>query len=217
MARNKYPEKTIEQILEVASKLFVEQGYEKTTIQDIMNELKLSKGAIYHHFKSKEEILEAVINKRSMHTKEKLLDLAGTTQGRNAKEKLIKIMMATMEDKKHHSIDSVLISKIQDPAFVVAGMKSAVFDDAPTIKHLFNEGIKDGSIQTTHPEACAEIFSLLMNVWINPTLFQRNAVETEERLHFLKDLMQKLGADIITDELIDKVLKGYQSVNTYID
>ena len=52
MARNKYPEITVEKILEVAQRLFLEKGYENTTIQDIVDELGgLTKGAIYHHFK----------------------------------------------------------------------------------------------------------------------------------------------------------------------
>ena len=61
MARNKYPEVTVERILDVSQRLFLEKGYENTTIQDIVDELGgLTKGAVYHHFKSKEEIMDAV-------------------------------------------------------------------------------------------------------------------------------------------------------------
>ena len=61
MARNKFPEETRRLIVETAAKLFLEKGYEKTSIQDIINNLGgLSKGAIYYHFKSKEEIMYAV-------------------------------------------------------------------------------------------------------------------------------------------------------------
>ena len=37
MARNKYPEKTVTLILDTAQKLFLEKGYEHTTIQDIID------------------------------------------------------------------------------------------------------------------------------------------------------------------------------------
>ena len=61
MARNKYPEVTVEKILDAAQRLFLTKGYEATTIQDIVDELGgLTKGAVYHHFKSKEEIISAV-------------------------------------------------------------------------------------------------------------------------------------------------------------
>ena len=59
MARNKYPEVTVERILDVSQRLFLEKGYDNTTIQDIVDQLGgLSKGAVYHHFKSKEERLK---------------------------------------------------------------------------------------------------------------------------------------------------------------
>ena len=64
MARNKYPEETVARILDVSLRLFLEKGYEHTTVQDIVDHLDgLTKGAIYHHFKSKEEILDAALNR----------------------------------------------------------------------------------------------------------------------------------------------------------
>lgn len=57
MARNKYPEITVEKILDVSQRLFLEKGYDKTTIQDIVDELGgLSKGAIYHHLSPKKKL-----------------------------------------------------------------------------------------------------------------------------------------------------------------
>ena len=62
MARNKHSEETVNLILDTAFSLFMEKGYEHTSIQDLLNNLGgLSKGAIYHHFKSKEEILDEEI------------------------------------------------------------------------------------------------------------------------------------------------------------
>lgn len=64
MSRNKYPEETVNLILDVSQRLFIEKGYDNTTIQDIIDELGgLTKGAIYHHFNSKQDILDAVIER----------------------------------------------------------------------------------------------------------------------------------------------------------
>lgn len=64
MARNKYPEVTLEKILEVSQRLFLEKGFDQTTIQDIVDGLDgLTRGAVYHHFKSKEEIINALIER----------------------------------------------------------------------------------------------------------------------------------------------------------
>ena len=61
MPRKKNPKQTLENIVSIATELFVEKGCEKTSMQDIVNALGMSKGAIFHHFKSKEDILNAVI------------------------------------------------------------------------------------------------------------------------------------------------------------
>ena len=45
MSRNKYPEITVENILEVSQRLFFEKGYDNTKIQDIADELGMTKGA----------------------------------------------------------------------------------------------------------------------------------------------------------------------------
>ena len=50
MARNKYPEETVSRILDAAMRLFREKGFEHTTLQDIVDQLDVTKGAVYHHF-----------------------------------------------------------------------------------------------------------------------------------------------------------------------
>jgi AcrR family transcriptional regulator len=49
------------QILEAARALFIALGYEATSIEDILQELAISRGALYHHFKNKEAVFEAVL------------------------------------------------------------------------------------------------------------------------------------------------------------
>ena len=64
MGRNKYPEETVTKILDAALELFCAQGYEGTSIQDIVDRLDgMTKGAVYHHFKSKEEIFNAAFDR----------------------------------------------------------------------------------------------------------------------------------------------------------
>ena len=60
MARNRHPEATVERILTEAARLFLQKGFEKTSMQDVMDATGLSKGAIYHHFASKEDLLKLI-------------------------------------------------------------------------------------------------------------------------------------------------------------
>src|SRR5215469_14412274 len=48
------------ELVDVAQRLFLEKGYERTTINDVIAATQLSKGAFYHHFRAKEELLEAI-------------------------------------------------------------------------------------------------------------------------------------------------------------
>ncbi|MGN1370412.1 MAG: TetR/AcrR family transcriptional regulator [Aristaeellaceae bacterium] len=54
-----------QELLGAAERLFCQQGYEKTSVQDILNAVALSKGGFYHHFASKEEVLTALCARRA--------------------------------------------------------------------------------------------------------------------------------------------------------
>ena len=216
MARNKYPEQTLEKIIDTSTKLFIEKGYEQTSIQDILDALNLSKGGLYHHFKSKEEILEVVMQKRAQSISEMLDALIRNTQAKNAKEKLQKILHYLLTDKETHMLDTILVSQVKNPYFVVNGLQNCVTKDAPTICKLIEEGIEDGSLQTPQPKLCAEIFLLLLNFWINPTLFSRDFTETRNRLDYLKSLMCLAGLDIIDNDFIESLMEGYEKMGAFL-
>ena len=57
----KKPEERRQEIVATARELFQKKDYEHTTMRDIMDALEIAKGTIYHYFKSKEELLEAVV------------------------------------------------------------------------------------------------------------------------------------------------------------
>ena len=52
-------------LLDAAEKLFCQQGYEKTSVQDILDATGLSKGGFYHHFASKDEVMTALCSRRA--------------------------------------------------------------------------------------------------------------------------------------------------------
>lgn len=54
-------EKTKLELLKIAYKMFLSKGYENTSIDEIIEEAKIAKGTYYYHFKSKEQMLEEVI------------------------------------------------------------------------------------------------------------------------------------------------------------
>ena len=63
---------TRDQIVEAADRLFYRQGYEHTSFSDIADAVQISRGNFYYHFKTKDEILDAVIGARLANTREML-------------------------------------------------------------------------------------------------------------------------------------------------
>lgn len=63
---------TRDQIVEAADQLFYHQGYEHTSFADIAEIVQISRGNFYYHFKTKDEILDAVINARLANTRKML-------------------------------------------------------------------------------------------------------------------------------------------------
>ena len=64
---------TRDRIIETADRLFYQQGFEATSFADIASAVGISRGNFYHHFKTKDDILDAVINQRLANT-EQMLD-----------------------------------------------------------------------------------------------------------------------------------------------
>jgi len=59
----KGPQERRQELIDAAERLFMEKGYEHTAISDIVKELNLAQGTLYYYFSSKEDILEAVVEK----------------------------------------------------------------------------------------------------------------------------------------------------------
>ena len=113
MARNKHPEETVEKILAVSAKLFMEKGYEHTTLQDIIDNLGgLTKGAIYHHFKGKEEILLAIADRMGEQT-EAWMRTVRDDPGLTGAEKLQKMFRVVPGDVLKLDLTAIAAEKFQ--------------------------------------------------------------------------------------------------------
>ena len=150
MARNKYPEETVEKILTAAKRLFLEKGYEKTTIQDIVDQLGgLTKGAVYHHFKSKEEIMDAICEKMFWDGNpfEKVRERSDLT----GLEKMKEVVRMTQEpDWSSLSRQSMIL--LEDPYMLAKTLADNQRIVTPLWLKLIEEGIADCSSRTYYPK-----------------------------------------------------------------
>lgn len=193
---------TKENIIAAAVQLFMEKGFEKTSMMDIANTLGISKGGIYHHFKSKEAIIHAVRENKANSVEESLHQWTADIVADTAREKLTAILEKNIADTEAHALDDVFRSQIKSADFILSLMKDAINSNAPVFADILKEGIQDGSITTTYPDETAEVFFLLINIWCDPAIFQANDKQLEKRLRFVQEMMNAIGADIISDKMI---------------
>ncbi|MEG0502769.1 MAG: TetR/AcrR family transcriptional regulator [Cellulosilyticaceae bacterium] len=206
MARNKYPEETINKILEVSLRLFMEKGYESTSIQDILNELGgLTKGAIYHHFKSKEEIFLAVTANIYKETDTRLAIIRDNPT-LNGLQKLKEMFRSSLENSAQNDMFAIAPNLLKNPSFLAIQLQSCIEEAAPFyIKPVLEEGIADGSIQTDYPKELAEVLMLLSNIWLNPMIFPASPKEVLGRCYFFKNMLLSLGIDFIDDSMLERI------------
>ena len=206
MARNKHPEETIQLILDVAFRLFREQGYEHTSIQDIIDHLGgLSKGAIYHHFKSKEDILIAVTDRMTAESNQMLasirdrMDLCG-------KDKLKMIFKESIRRPVQNDIFTVAPDFHNNPKLLFGLLHETIEEVAPEyILPIIQQGISDGSIQTDYPEQLAELILLAANVWMNPMIFDSSEEESYRKFMVFGQMLCGFGLDIVDQEILERL------------
>lgn len=199
MARNKYPEETVNLILDTAQRLFLEKGYEHTTVQDVIDHLGgLTKGAIYHHFKSKEDILKAVTERLFReNTLSAKWNKIAKEEKMNGAEKLKAMLYEAILDEQEQKFRNMGVHLQNMPQMLSDLVLRSVHDIAPNaLQPVLEEGIKDGSIHVPFAKELAEIISLLANIWLNPLVFPMNDEELEKKYQVVLEMMEMLGVDV---------------------
>lgn len=207
MARNKHPEETVEKILRVSLKLFQEKGYEATTIQDIVDALGMSKGAIYHHFKSKADIMD-LLSERYYQNLSWFPDPKGIP-GENGLEKLRYVFRYFLSDPSKEEIDGMMLPLLRDPKMVSLSLDSVFREAAPYMDRLVQEAIADGSASPQFPQVLPEAFMLLTNLWMWAELYRRDREGFLQRLLFSKAMLEHFGLPILTSELVEVSMDYY--------
>ena len=201
-------ENTKAKILEVAGNLFLTKGYEETRISDIINGLDgLTKGAIYHYFDSKEDIFNEVVsqigNKNILS-----FDKIKNDDTLNAREKLARLIEASFYNKNMDAIIDMSPSLLDNPKLLSALISEIEEVTIPDfILPIIKSGNIDGSIKTTYPEELAELIAILLNIWLNPLIFNNDKDRLIKKMKIINMLLEKFDIKLFTDELIEKFNK----------
>lgn len=214
MARNKYPEETIRKILDTSLRLFSQKGYDKTTIQDIVNDMGMSKGAIYHHFKSKEEILDAL--GRRYYDDAGYFEEIKLRDDLTGLEKIREVFRQQVSDDNKADMDVLTINIWKEPKFFMMSMEENLRDNARFLVPFIEEGIKDGSIHTQHAKSASEVLMLLLNYWVLSPITGFDTKQLSEKVHYLRFLSDSMGIPIIDDEIEEMTIQYFSKLSLQV-
>lgn len=204
MSRNKYPEETVERILDTAQRLFLEKGYEQTTIQDITDNLGgLSKGAIYHHFKSKEEIIDAVSDR--MFFANNPFEAVRGRKDLNGLQKLRETIRLNQSDQERTNLTIQSIPVCKNPRLLMEMINSNRKILTPYYQELLEEGNRDGSIHTEYAKEIAELMPLLTSLWMLPSVFPGSKKDMKHKFLFIGEMLEKMGVPLFDQEILQIV------------
>lgn len=205
MEQKKKSNNTRQKIIEVSAKLFLEKGFDKTTMQDIVNNLNMSKGAIYHHFKSKADIINAVYQIQDEQIKKQISDLQENLKEMTGKEKICTVIKDSVDNQSNDNSGEAVSEFMKSADYILKYMKDNVSKNAPILAEMIEDGNRDGSLSCEYPEELAEAFMLLFNIWCDPTIFKEDKAKLFRKLKFIQFMMKACGMDVIEDEIISKL------------
>ena len=205
---------TKNKILNAASMLFLEKGYEETTMQDIMESSGVSKGAIYHYFVSKQEIISFMIKDAQKHINTRFLEIADDNS-LSVEEKIKAVITYFMENREQNIlIANKWIDKV--PYALVDTIRNANKYIAPQIAKIIKQGTQNGNFQCNYPDELAEVLIQLFDVWLDPVITERTLVETVNRLKFIFHLLDCIGIPLFSKENITVILSLFEKTRTDI-
>ncbi|MDM8194903.1 helix-turn-helix domain-containing protein [Massilimicrobiota timonensis] len=202
MARNKHPEVTVGKILEVSKRLFLEKGYDNTKIQDIADELGMTKGAIYHHFESKEEIMNKLGETMFIHNNP--FEIVKKRNDLNGLEKMKLAIKLNQSNEQMVELTNQALPLLENPQILAKMFESNYQNLLPYWLELIQEGQEDGSIKTEQPKELAELF-ILTDLLMIPSLFPGNADDIKNRYKFVTVMLGKMGLPLYDEEMIEKI------------
>jgi AcrR family transcriptional regulator len=151
------------EIINVAQKRFYADGYERTSIQDLIDELGIAKGTFYHYFGSKQELLDAIVERmleKSLAAIEPIVD----DEGLDVLEKFGRVF-ASLEGWRMYDHDSLIFLEVwhQDENAILREMsrRASLKSVTPLLAEIIHQGTRQGVFVTDNPFDVAEIVLII--------------------------------------------------------
>ena len=195
------------EILDAADELFCRKGFDGTSTNDILEKVGIARGGLYHHFKSKEDIMDALIERYKARLLSSAQQIAAD-MSIPVNERIVRVVMAMnisggsgREIMKH-------IHKPQNALMHQKMQKVIISSVTPILTGIIRKGIEQGQFSTPFPYECMEMIVAYAN-----TVFDDMAEMTDEerasRIQaFIFNTERLLGAESGSLKCIMQVFGG---------
>jgi AcrR family transcriptional regulator len=203
------------EILDVAQRLVQTKGYEQMAVQDILDELQISKGAFYHYFDSKLALLGAVIDRMQAAMRQPVVELVQDSR-LSATDKLRNFFLTLFGWKTtEREFFLKLLQVWYSPENAVLREQlhdNAIRQLAPLLGEIIEQGISERALTLTSAEGMGRLALVVANDlsdrvawWILADGSQREPVEAIEQMIALDSaaVERMLGAPSGSVELFD--------------
>jgi AcrR family transcriptional regulator len=151
-------------VLDVALRLIYTKGYEQMTIQDVLDDLQISKGAFYHYFDSKQAVLQALVERIGEGAVQLLLPIVHDPE-LPALDKF-RSYLATLNrwkvGQKAFFLALLRVWFTDDNAIVRQKLRAtAIREIAPLLTEIIRQGIQEGVMTATYPDQVGEVIASL--------------------------------------------------------
>jgi len=181
------------EILDVAEQLFAANGFDATSTNDIIHVIGIARGTLYHHFKSKEDILDAVISRMSSDLLSKARSVA-ENRSLPVMERL-KGSIGALNVRSELSLE--VMHQVHKPqnALLHQKMREQLLGGViPLITGLIEEGCEEGIFSCRYPKEAADMLMVYSNVAFDASEEMTPEERTLKALAFLFHAERILGA-----------------------
>ena len=199
------------EILDAAAALFAQKGFDHTSTSEIMEAVGIAKGTLYHHFKSKEAIMDAIIERQS----ERMLAAARkTAEDRSipVPERMLRVVMALKLEGAQGEGGSDMIEHLHKPQNALMHQKSKqiIMKEVPPILAIvLQDGIEQGLFDSPYPLECMEMSVAYLNTLLDDGIIELTEEERRGRIQaFIFHLERLLGVEQGQFGFIEKMFEG---------
>nr|WP_279538045.1 TetR/AcrR family transcriptional regulator [Paenibacillus turpanensis] len=180
-------------MVQAARELFMEKGYEKTSVNDIIQRLNVAKGTFYHYFKTKDEIADAVIQAEIESSIPALKKIAAKNDI-DAVEKMTAVIQLITEAVTVHYKDGLMayLHHAHNSSLHLKMKLLLLRSYTPFVSEIVQQGVKEGVFHSEHPEQISEFLMAGLHFMLDPSFFPRSGETARATIEALPEIYEKL-------------------------